>query len=320
MKILVVTNLYPTERNPTLGIFVNEQISSLRETYPHDLDIDVYFIEGSKSNYAYIKALFSLPRLIRRKKYDLIHVHYGLSLISLIFVFRPIVVTFHGSDLLRWPTKGISKLLKFKASSTIVVSKNLQKKLPSGIIIPCGINVDKFLLPSGYISKNFQEKAKNLQLKVLFPASPYRRIKNYPLFQKICEELESRGIRIKKIHLHNIPPHEVPAIFWESDIMILTSFSEGSPTVIKEAISAKLPFVSVDVGDVKEWVGKINFGVVTETRDPIKIADEVINLLKGLPAREKLNNTEALDKMDIKNIAHRIKALYDNVLTDSRTS
>lgn len=318
MKILTVTNLYPIERKPVWGIFVKEQVSSLRETYPHDLDIDVYLIDGSRSKYAYLKALFSLPGLVKKKKYDLLHVHFGLSLVSLFFVFRPIVVTFHGTDLLKWPTKGISKLLRFKASRIIVVSKNLQKELPSGIIIPCGINVEKFSLPPNYISNSFQTKTKNLQLKALFPASPCVRVKNYPLFKKVCEELRRRGIRVKEIHLQNIPRNEVPTIFWKSDIMILTSFSEGSPTVVKEAISAKLPFVSVDVGDVKEWVDKIDFGIVTKSRDPIKIANEALKLLERIPYREKLNNTEALGKMDIVNIAHRIKALYDDVLAESK--
>jgi glycosyltransferase involved in cell wall biosynthesis len=314
MKILIVTNLYPTNQRPVWGIFVKEQVTSLRSAFKNNLNIDVYLIDGSKSKLSYLKALFFLPWLVKVKNYDLLHVHYGLSLLSILFIFRPIVVTFHGSDLLRWPTKGISKLLRFKASRIIVVSKNLQDVISTGVVIPCGIDVSKFLLPKNYKSSKFYIKRNKPLLKVLFPASPHNRKKNYSLFKKVCEEIEKSGIKVKEIHLHNISRKEVPNIFWKCNIMILTSFSEGSPTVVKEAISAKLPFVSVDVGDVKEWIDKIDFGIVTNTRDPKMIADAVLKLLEQIPDREKLKNKEAIGKMGLKNIAYEIKDIYDNVL------
>ena len=98
--------------------------------------------------------------------------------------------------------------------------------------------------------------------------------------------------------------------------MLLTSLSEGSPTVIKEAIAAKLPFVSVDVGDVKEWAALVEFGVVVPDRDPKTIADAVIALLTRIKHRPLLDNSKCLEAMDIANIARRIRRVYDEVLEE----
>ena len=317
MKILVVTNLYPTERKPQWGVFVKEQIDSLKKTFPDDLKIDVYLIDGSKSKWEYIKALFLLPGIFKKNKYDLIHVHYGLTLVSLLLVSAPIIVTFHGSDLLTRPVKYISKFLKCKIFYAIVVSKNLQKELGCGAIIPCGIDVNKFFIPESMMGKYFQKNNQNRHIKVLFPADPLVKVKNYPLFKKICDELEKRGKIVREIHLKNIPRDEVPSIYWESDVMLLTSLSEGSPTVIKEAIATKLPFVSVDVGDVREWTDLINFGVIEETRNPKRMAERAIKLLDITCTRGGLDNTMAIERMDITNTARRIKSVYDDVLSSN---
>ena len=313
---MVVTNLYPTERKPQWGTFVKEQVDYLKKSFPNDLEIDVYLIDSSKSNLVYLDALLALPRLARKNMYELVHAHYGLSLISLLFVSLPIVVTFHGTDLLFWPVKIISKILSYKASRHIVVSKNLQKELPSGVIIPCGIEVDKFFLPKYKLSNNSEAEIGSQHIVALFPANPSVKVKNYSLFRKVCKRLETRGKIVKEIHLCNIPRDEVPAVYWKSSVMILTSFREGSPTVVKEAIAAKLPFVSVDVGDVKEWVDCVDFGVVVKSRDPDKIADNVIELLGRISSRDKLDNTRSIDKMEITNISRRLKSLYDDVLCE----
>jgi len=106
---------------------------------------------------------------------------------------------------------------------------------------------------------------------------------------------------------------DVPEIYWNSDIMLLTSLSEGSPTVVKEAIAAKLPFVSTDVGDVKEWAALAEFGEVVQDRDARKIADTVTKLLTRIKTRTSIDNSKCVESMDIENIAIRIRAIYDEL-------
>ncbi|MCK4819835.1 glycosyltransferase, partial [bacterium] len=140
---------------------------------------------------------------------------------------------------------------------------------------------------------------------------PLDKVKNYPLFHNVCMELKKMGINVTEVYLRDIPREKVPSIFWNCDVMVLTSFSEGSPTVVKEAIAAKLPFVSVDVGDVSESCRLITFGIVEKVADPRSIAEKVLYLLGAIKDRSKLDNSIYLERIDIDNIARKIKRVYE---------
>ena len=236
-----------------MSTFVKEQVESMREHCP-DLTIDVHVIEGDRPRGEYLQEMLRLPAIVKKGRYDIVHAHFGLTLVSMLFVRAPVVVTFHGSDLLVNPTKHVSRLLAPRASKVIVVSQRLRESLGYGEVIPCGIRVKDFALPSSYENKPSPRIPGDL--KVLFPSDPANKVKDYGLFQAVCRELERRGNKVEEVHLANIDRANVPSVYWNCDLMLLTSLSEGSPTVIKEAIAAKLPFVSVDVGDVKEWAAR----------------------------------------------------------------
>jgi glycosyltransferase involved in cell wall biosynthesis len=316
-KLLIITNIFPHKKNPQYGTYVKEQVESLRNRFSNELEIDVYFINGSKSNLEYLKALFRLPQVIKKKQYDIAHVHYGLSLISTLFIFIPIVVTFHGSDLSIWYVKLLAKLLQFKASRKVVVSKALKRVIPSATVIPCGIDVNMFALPEKILSNRIVGHKNIKSLVVLFPGNPLNGVKNYQLFDEVCKCFEQKGINVKRVHLTNIKREEVPKVFWNCDLMILTSFREGSPTVIKEAIAAKLPFVSVDVGDVAEWVNCINFGVISKSFDPDEIATLSIKLLESFTSKSDFDNAMTVNRFSTETISKRIKILYDETIKKS---
>jgi glycosyltransferase involved in cell wall biosynthesis len=311
LRILVVTNLYPTPENPFKPPFVKEQVESLLACCP-DLAIDVRVIEGDRPRWAYLREILLLPVVVKKGGYDIVHAHFGLTLVSTLLVRAPVVITFHGSDLLVNPTKHISRLLAPMASRVIVVSEGLKKSLGYGDVIPCGIPVTKFFLPS--LPENGSSPGTSGRLRVLFPSDPSRKVKDYGLFHAVCRELEKDGKKVDEIHLVNIDRGKVQEVYWSCDIMILTSLSEGSPTVIKEAIAAKLPFVSVDVGDVKEWVSLIEFGVVVAGRDPKVIAAAATALLARIKNRRLMDNAKCVEAMDIENIARRIRRVYGDVL------
>ncbi len=306
-----MTNLYPTPKMPFRSPFVKEQVESMREYYP-DLTIDVRVIEGYRPRWEYLQETLSLPAVVKKGKYDIVHAHFGLTLISTLLVHTPVVVTFHGSDLLVNPTKHISRFLAPRASKVIVVAQRLRESLGYGEVIPCGIAVKKFTLPAGYGNRPSPRMPGGL--KVLFPADPARGIKDYGLFQAVCQELERGGNKIEEVHLVNIDRASVGEVYWDCDVMLLTSLSEGSPSVIKEAIAAKLPFVSVDVGDVKEWAALVEFGVVVPDRDPKTIADAVSRLLARTKHRTLMDNSKCLETMDLANAARLIRRVYDQVL------
>src|SRR6476469_9422675 len=163
MRILAVTNMYPTQEAPSSGIFVEQQIVGLRQI---GLDVPLVFVkrlEQGMSSYA------GLGRRIRaeveRSRPDLVHVMYGgvmADQITRAIDSVPVVVTFHGSDLLGERTAGpVRKLIAQygvrasrkaarRAAGVVVVSKVLENALPGGVdrvrtrVIPCGIDLRRF--------------------------------------------------------------------------------------------------------------------------------------------------------------------------------
>ena len=102
-SVLVVTNLWPTEADPSYGSFVKAQMESLR---PLGVEFDVLFINGRESKWNYLRGVRQVRRQLRAKRYDLIHAHFGLSGWVARWQLRvPVVVSFMGDDVLGRPTR-----------------------------------------------------------------------------------------------------------------------------------------------------------------------------------------------------------------------
>lgn len=309
MKVLVVTNMYPTAEKPVWGIFVKEQVESLRREFPREVDIDVYLVNGARSRWAYVRSMLEVPRIVKAGGYDLVHVHYGLTQLATMLVSIPLVVTFHGTDLLRKPGYYISRVLTGKAARAIVVSGNLREQLGRGEVIPCGINVRDFRVPLTWLPGEHTLRTPRT-LRLLFPGDPAVAVKNYRLFQSVCQLLTERGVAVIETHLAGVIRSEVPELFWKSDVMVLTSHREASPMVIKEAIAARLPFVSVPVGDVKEWADQVTFGMVVADRDAEMLAEAVLVMVAQGSDRRYLDSGGVERQFDHATVASQIMSIY----------
>lgn len=249
MRILVVDN--------GLGPFVAEQIESIRKT-DKSINIIRYSFSGKNNKLNYIKAIFEINKLIRKYRIDIIHAHYGLTgLISLFQNKCPVICTFHGSDVLyvKWQSL-ISRFVAKHCAASIAVSKKIAKILntKNTYVIPCGVNQD-FFKP-----ENKTEVRKKLHLDInkkyiLFPSDPKRKVKNYPLFYSVFNKLK-KEYDIEQLILKGLDRKGVKNFLNASDLVLLTSFSEGSNSVIKEALSCDVPVISVDVGDAKDILEK----------------------------------------------------------------
>ena len=95
-KVLVVTNMYPHATKPSMGVFVKEQVDSLRAL---GLEVDVLFVNGPASRANYLRGVLSFWHRLMRYRYDLIHAHYIYSgLIARMQARCPVVITFHSGE------------------------------------------------------------------------------------------------------------------------------------------------------------------------------------------------------------------------------
>ncbi len=79
---------------------------------------------------------------------------------------------------------------------------------------------------------------------------------------------------------------DVPRLVAASDIVLLTSISEGIPLTLIEAMAASRPVVSTDVGGVSEVVEPGRTGLLAPAGDPQGLASRIVELA-GDPERRR---------------------------------
>jgi len=310
VRILFVTNMYPTPERPDYGTFVWQQAEQLRRL---GHTVDVVNILGYRSRLNYVKGIFDTLRKTRTTSYDVVHAHYGLT--ALPAWFRrdaPLVMTLHGSDVLgsRFERR-CSWLMSRFADAVIVVSEEMRQRIP-GIVIPCGVDLDLF--------RPFDRDDARTRLGwppdkylVLFPFDPRRRVKRYDLARAAVDRLTEEGIRAELMTVCGVENREMPWRYSAADAMILCSDWEGSPTSIKEALACDLPVVATDVGDVREILRGVP-GTWLCTRDVDDIARSLREALT-LPRRGRFERRAAMAKYNQALTVAKLIALYTTVVT-----
>lgn len=77
---------------------------------------------------------------------------------------------------------------------------------------------------------------------------------------------------------------DIPRVTAAFDVATCSSYSEGFPNAVGEAMAAGVPCVTTDVGDCRELVG--DTGVVVPPRDPQALAGAWLHIL-SMPPRER---------------------------------
>ena len=243
--------MYPSESKPYFGIFVKEQKEFLEKTYGHD--IDLYVIKGK---IGYLKSLFKVKTLLKYENYDVIHTHFGFSALYTLLSKKAAnrtIITFHGSDLLRkhlFKDKIFRIFLKriTKRSAHIIVqNKEMQSILiktnQRTSVVNCGVDCDVF-------KPNHKIQREETPV-IAFTSNRDNKVKNWKLFNETIEIL-NRERKVNYCEISNMTRPEISDLFSRVNCLLMTSFTEGSPQIVKEALACNCPVVSVDVGDVKK--------------------------------------------------------------------
>lgn len=278
-------------------------------------NVDVQYYKILKGGiWGYLKSIKPLRNEIKQGQFDIIHAHYVFSgIIAAISTRTPIIVSLMGSDVektifYRWVIRVFNYLFWRKI---IVKSNSLKKRLniSSIEVIPNGVDLSKFKLISKDIALqkvDFSPLIRN----ILFLADPMRKEKNYALAKKSVELLNRNDIKLSCIY--NEDPTKIPYFINAADVLLLTSFWEGSPNVIKEAMATGLPIVSCDVGDVKESLDGLD-GCYVTSYSPHEIANSLSAAL-GWVGKTKGRQKIIELKIDSDSIADKIIFLYNQVL------
>lgn len=309
LKILVVTNMYPTSETVNWGTFVRHQVDALERA---GNKVDVYCIQGHQSKWNYIKAFWHVFITTINSRYDVVHAHHGLSGVASLFRFRtPLVITFHGTDVQMGKIQPfLSRIAARFSDASIVVSEKLASIIP-GTIIPCGVDTSVFT-PMNINEARLRVGFPLDKKIVLFPFDPARKIKRYDLAQSAINKLKIKGIPVTLEPIWNIPNEKMPLYYAAADIMILCSDSEGSPTSVKEALSCNTPVVSTDVGDVAQIMKGIdNVVICKQTSEDIAHGIELV--LSNLDQHNFDGRTAMINRYDQQMITSSIMKVYETI-------
>jgi glycosyltransferase involved in cell wall biosynthesis len=126
--------------------------------------------------------------------------------------------------------------------------------------------------------------------------------------------LAEKGINVELHRLSGVPNSLVPIWLNATDVLLLTSLHEGSPTIVKEALACGTPIVSVNVGDVAERIEGVSGCHIVEAQ-PEAIA---LSLKAVLQARQRLTVGSELRNICHLEVAHRLKDFYHEVVSLER--
>lgn len=328
MRVLLLTNLWPDAERPWHGVFVRAQAESLRAA---GVEIDVMPIRGYASDLEYLKAGVRALGLNRGPRYDVVHAHYGHSgVVGRLQLRAPLVISYHGSDLLGKPTPtgpptmrsrvdvAVFRQFARTAAATITMSRRMEAVLPRAClprnrIIPTGVDLERFARGSQQEARRRLGWAPD-EKAVLWVGNLHRPLKNFVLAEHTVQRLAEDVPRARLRVAWEVRPEDIPTWLTAADALLLTSRSEGSPTVVKEAMAAELPVVSTDVGDVSERIEGVPACAVVPG-EPGELADALKVALDHGPVAEA---REAIAPLSEAATARRIVELYAEV-TRSRS-
>jgi len=331
VRVLVVTNMYPTEARPANGTFVADQVRSLRQA---GVEAEVLFVDRARQGRQVYRQLGQRAQtLVETSKPHLVHVMYGgvmADVVTRVVPDRPVLVSFCGDDLQgntgNGPLAALSGRYGIAASARaarraagmIVKSRNLFEALAKSVdssrvwTLPNGVDFSRFR-PRDRTECQEALGWNTQRAHVLFPASPARGEKRFPLANAAVRLLERSGLDVELHTLEAVPHDDVPIWLNAAHAIVLTSVREGSPNVVKEALACNVPIVSVDVGDVRERLAGIE-GCFIADPTPVELS---ANLARVLARDHRIESRERVADLSLERVAAKLREIY-GVLTSER--
>jgi glycosyltransferase involved in cell wall biosynthesis len=311
MKLLVLTNMYPSAEEPWAGSFVKEQADSLVEC---GLSVTIENFDGRVDWKEYLHAGTRVRRIVSSRDFDLVHAHFGLTGAVAVAQRRvPVVTTFHGSDTMVPWQRGVSFIVA-RMTTPIFVSKAGRHCLRSrqSAVIACGVDLKRFRpRPS--------EEARcqlgwDLDAKyVLFPSRPATSVKRVDVFNAVVKEARATVPGLRAVTLEGFDREHAALAFSAADVTLMTSDREGAPVTVKESIACNTPVVSVPVGDVPCVIDGLP-GCSIHQRDERDLAAGVVRAIRAGRSDELRHRAE---EFSLERVAKRLCDIYEHAIRRS---
>jgi teichuronic acid biosynthesis glycosyltransferase TuaC len=241
VRALIVTNMYPSPRQPALGGFVADQVAALRRTGEADVEVFAFAPGG------YVAAARALRARHRRDRFDIVHAHFGLTQWpALAARARARAVTLHGTDLAHPRSRPVT-LAGLRLNDLVgVVSEPMAAAVPRWAmrgrpaILPAGVDVGRFEPIDRAEARRRLGLAPD-QPYLLFAADPARPEKRYDRALAVAGD-------VPLLALGNVTPEQVPLWVNAANAVLVPSEREGFGLSVLEALACDVPVLATPVG------------------------------------------------------------------------
>jgi glycosyltransferase involved in cell wall biosynthesis len=308
LRVLVVSSGWPSDERPHESIFVARQADTLRRAGAH---VGIVSYSGQMDPRNYLRARRAISRELAATHYDVVHAHFGQSVLALPRTDVPVVLTFHGSDLLgvvgddgRYTAKGrflnlVSRWASRRADAVVVPSQRLGRALPAGVaftVVPHNADLDVFR-PGDKVGARKRRGMDPARHYVLFSGRPSQPVKRLELARRVISMLPAPGAEL--VVVDGLTSAEVAETMVACDALLVTSLHESGPIMVKEALACDLPVVSVDVGDVAEWITDVPGCELTQDDSPSAITAVLQRALQRSEPFRGRRLVEGLDERSV---------------------
>lgn len=304
MRVLIVAN----HNKGYFVSFIIEQVNALKQL---GVEFDFFGVHG-KGIRGYLSNRSALKAKILEYRPDLIHAHYGLSgLLANLQRMVPVITTYHGSDIhSRGRNLFFSRLAIRLSAFNIFVTESLQKQAGcqgrNQCVLPCGI--DTVAIHPMDRTEARKQLGWNVNGNyVLFAGAFDNEVKNSPLAKAAMALIPDAQL----IELRGYNREQVNLVMNAANCLLMTSYREGSPQVVKEAMACGTPIVSVNVGDVADVTAGIE-GCYITSYDAPQIAECIRT---AFVFQGKTQGRERIMKRNLDNnqIAKKLLPIYQDI-------
>jgi teichuronic acid biosynthesis glycosyltransferase TuaC len=326
MKVLFVSS---GNRKQGLNPIIRLQAESLERV---GVEIEHFLIFGN-GFLGYLKNVFKLNKYLKRNPVDLVHGHFGFTCVVAQLGKRdlPLVVTLMGTDILGHKNEDGSISIKNKVvlwinhffanhiySDAIVMNEKMKGILSKR-------TKPTYILSNGVDTELFHEVSKSEALEFLqweagvhhfiFISNPQRPEKNFALAHDAVEFLKREGYQVRLHAVFQEKSENLKYYYSAATALVLSSFHEGSPNVIKEAFCCNCPIVSTDVGDVAITTEGLQ-GCYIAPYEALGFADALKKAIIFSSEHGRISGRQRIQEMgfDSEVVAKKIKGIYQKSL------
>ena len=321
------------------GLLASQQLSppGLRNRLLHL----VYFAEAIR-----------LVRGMQQQNLDHVHVHMAINCASVAWIATNVApeigysLTIHGSleffnmqfHRLREKTRSaafVRCISDFCRGQVMIASD--QDVWERFSIVHCGIDPDQFTPPA-------TPRPTEGPLRLL-TVGRFAPVKGYPMLLEACRQLEDRGIdwqlemigggeMLKTVrdlvkthgleHRVSLPgpvgQDEIVSHFHAADVMVISSFMEGIPVVLMEAMACEMAVLSTNVAGIPELVTDGVEGVLVRAGSVDDLAAGLLRLAEQrdqLSAMGRAGRARVMSEFAIDDVGRRMAALFRANLTST---